>query len=184
MIMPRRNNLLTVAALVNDRKTFKPEVITAAKAYARSKPWQGTIEERQTKLKTFHEALCAAYELTIGIEFVELRAEAVTGGVAVSRDPLQIVLQGKVSVVNYLHAFAKARGVGPRERFSWSINLFKRCFPKSFDRAEKVGPYLLQRGTTTRLQAAQDAAAAEEQNEQQSREIEGWDDSEESASDE
>jgi hypothetical protein len=166
---------MTVASLINDRKTYSDDVIAATKAYARSKPWRGTIEERQAKLQTYHQALCAAYGVTIELEFQAINAVAPIGGLYVTPDRSKIVLQTKISLVNYLHAFTKARGAGKRECFVWSINLFKRYFPKSFDRAEKVGPYLLSRGTQTRLQAAEEAA----QDEAENPEIEGWDDSEE-----
>lgn len=175
--MPSPNSL-TVAELINDRRTFKPEVVAATKAYARSKPWQGTIEERQAKLRTYHQALCAAYGLTIELQFAMIVEAALLGGVGVSDDNSKIMLSGKISVINYLHAFTKARGAGPRERFAWSLNLFKRYFPKSFDRAEKVGPCLFARGTMTRLEAA-DQAAADEAAQDDSPEVEGWDDSEE-----
>jgi hypothetical protein len=167
------NNEMTVESLISEAKTFKPEVLEATKAYARSKPWKGTQAERQEKLMTLHTALCAAYELTLGLKFIDIRDANLHGGMAISGRGANraIVITGKVSVINYLHAFTKARGAGQRECYKWSLNLFKRCFPKSFDKSEKIGPNLFAAGTTARLDALREAAEAaeRERNEEQER---------------
>jgi hypothetical protein len=54
-----------------------------------------------------------------------------------------ITLTGKLSVLTYLHEFAHARGADERQACRWSINLFRRCFPRSFARCRAVGHTLV-----------------------------------------
>ena len=48
-----------------------------------------------------------------------------------------------LSVLAYLHEFAHARGADERQACHWSINLFRRCFPRSFARCRAVGHTLV-----------------------------------------
>jgi hypothetical protein len=146
----------TVEQLINDRKQYSEAVLEAVKEFARSKPYRGTNEERQAKYEALHVKLCAAYGIEITLQFVSI-VNAPLGGFTFDDQTNVLTLTGKLSVVNYLHAFTAARGCGKRERFAWSLNLFKRCFPRSFERAEKVGPCLVQPGTMTRLRAQLEA---------------------------
>lgn len=148
---------LTVEQLIDDRKQYPEAVSEATKALARAKPWRGTDEERIQKLHAYHCALNAVYETEYGLEVHSLSADAATGGIQIDRTTETIVITGKISIVNYMHAYTLARGAGRREAFKWSLNLFKRCFPRSFERAEKVGPCLFKAGTTARLQAQLEA---------------------------
>jgi hypothetical protein len=147
---------MTVAQLIDDAKVYSEEVIGATKELARSKPWQGTIEQRQEKLLAYHQKLCAAYDVEVQLAFANI-SDAPMGGGTFDRETRTLTLLARISIVSYMHFFTRARGAGEREAFKWSINLFKRHFPKSFERAEKVGPFLLTRGSSIRLQAAQEA---------------------------
>jgi hypothetical protein len=42
-----------------------------------------------------------------------------------------------------LHEFAHARGADERQACRWSINLFKKCFPRSFARCRVIGHTLV-----------------------------------------
>jgi hypothetical protein len=55
----------------------------------------------------------------------------------------RIALRGKLSVVTFLHEFGHARGFGERQACRWSLNLFRRCFPRSFARCTACGHVLL-----------------------------------------
>jgi len=43
-----------------------------------------------------------------------------------------IVLNGRLSVISLLHEFAHARGKDEREAVRFSVNLFKKVYPKQF----------------------------------------------------
>ncbi|MCK4658716.1 MAG: site-specific integrase [Phycisphaerae bacterium] len=55
----------------------------------------------------------------------------------------RIVIVGKLSVVTYLHEFAHALELDERDACRWSINLFKRCFPRHYGRLVHVGHMLI-----------------------------------------
>ena len=50
---------------------------------------------------------------------------------------------GRLSVVTFLHEFGHALGYGERGACRWSINLFRRCFPRSFARCRQAGHTLV-----------------------------------------
>src|SRR4051812_41071229 len=53
----------TVAEVLDDAMTFKPTALAALREFKKSHPWRGSIDERHAKLRTLHDALCAAYGL-------------------------------------------------------------------------------------------------------------------------
>lgn len=134
----------TVAEVLDDNAEYSADVLRAVKAYARSKPWRGTLEERIVKLQTLHAALCAAYDRQPVLDVGRLTAADASAG---AFDPANdiIYLGGKLSVVTYLHQFGHALGKTTRQACRWSLNLFRRCFPRSFERAQQVGPFLVLR---------------------------------------
>ena len=45
-----------------------------------------------------------------------------------------IVINGKMSVITLLHEYGHSRGFDEQDATKWSVNLFKRTFPKSYGR--------------------------------------------------
>jgi hypothetical protein len=122
--------------------TFNPAALRAVRALARSKPWQGTLGQRRHKFRRCLAALSAAYGIA------EPRLDFVGGGgesFASRYEPARhrIVLWGRLSVVTFLHEFAHAKGADERQACRWSVNLFRRCFPRSFARCRQVGHTLV-----------------------------------------
>jgi hypothetical protein len=143
--MPSRVYPATVAEVLSDNATFNPNALRAVRAFRRSKPWRGTVDERIAKFRTLNAALAAAY----GIPEPDLRPCLIDSGVAgngmYSPSNHLIVLAGKLSVVTFLHEFGHARGFGERGACRWSINLFRRMFPRSFARCEFRGHMVISR---------------------------------------
>ena len=121
----------TVAEVLSPPVRFKPATIEAVKAFARSKPWRGTLEERQAKFNAVHDALCAVYGKTTKLHFWGLDGSD-SGGSCYVPFADAVVLSGKLSVVTYLHEFAHALGKDERGAVRWSVSLFRLCFPRSF----------------------------------------------------
>ena len=153
--MPNLNRFRPdVNEVLNPGRKYKPEVLRAMKAFARSKPWRGTFQERGEKFQSLNVALAAAY----GIEPPELgMIDAAPDVIATPTGPIEFyaesecdlrnrhfVLRG-LSVTTYLQYFAMILGKDPFEVMSWSINLFARIFPRSFAACDKVGPFLIKR---------------------------------------
>jgi hypothetical protein len=130
----------SVQDVIDDNATFEPAVLAAVKTLRRSHAWQGTPEERLAKQQACCDAILAAY----GLEPVTL---ALRGHRVYKWDAEKRVLQlgEHLSVVTFLHAMAAVRGANAFGRFRWSINLFRRVFPRSFERCEQIGPYLVRR---------------------------------------
>jgi hypothetical protein len=134
-IMPHFDIPNSVEDVLDDNATFDPAALAAVKALARSKPWQGTDEERVAKFNACAAALAAAYSIP---------AWTVKLGDVAGVDPVDRVLtMEKLSVVTFLNAMTLARGCTPFAAFRWSINIFRRCFPRSYAQCQHVGPYLV-----------------------------------------
>jgi hypothetical protein len=145
--MPRRRRTdrypATVAEVLDHRMKFRPEALRAVKRFARSGPWRGTLEERQAKFRRLNEELSAAYGLLCpALLFHRIGDHALSNG-AYDPDHHAIHLVGKLSLVTYLHEFGHARGYGERRACRFSINLFRRVFPRSFARCRTDGHVLL-----------------------------------------
>lgn len=138
--MPYRANYpATVAEVLSDRMKFHPAALAGVRALARAKPWQGTAAERRRKLELCLDALAAAYRI---------RRPKLLFGVPGTVDcyvPLThtIYLSDRMSVVTFLHEFGHARGFDERQTCRWSLNLFRRCFPRSYGRCRHVAHTLV-----------------------------------------
>ena len=137
------------SALVNRNRRFSPQCMAAMRDFRRAKPWRGTLDERQAKFQALHDALCEAYGL-VGALKPELRFIGM--GDALPDQPgnggyhsleNRIVVAGRLSVATYLWAFARARGMDGENAFRWSLSLFARIFPRSFEGCHFVGPFLV-----------------------------------------
>jgi hypothetical protein len=134
------------AALVNPDRKYKADVLRAMKRYRRSKPWQGSSDDQCDKLRTLHEELCHIYGVRL---FLCLTVDEERNG-SYCPGTRTITLFGArrsgVSVVTYLHEFAHAMfGASERYACTWSINLYARIFPRSFERMEFRGHMLVRR---------------------------------------
>lgn len=129
-----------VEEVLCEGRTYERDCLVAVREFRSTKAWRGTVEERREKFKTLHAALREVYNLPIELEFVGPNED----GAASDRscyDPRRqkIRMIGRLSVITYLHLIAAARGFTYRGRFGWSLNLFKRLFPRSFSRLRFEG---------------------------------------------
>ena len=144
--MPRDDNPETVLEVLDDAVRFRPTTFQAVKAFAESRPWQGSLEERIAKFRKVNHDLAVAYH----VPEPQLVFGRLDGGSSDSSfyDPTrhQIVLNGKLSVVTFLHEFAHARGMGEVGACRWSIILCRRCFPQCVARLVGLGRGVFRRG--------------------------------------
>lgn len=114
-------------------KKFKGAALRACRMYARAKPWAGSIEERKAKLEAFNAELAAAHGVPAPtLRYVNVEANLVNGAAGYDPDDKVIVLGYRLSVVSYLQMFARHCGKSRVGMVRWSVNLFKRKFPKSY----------------------------------------------------
>lgn len=138
----------SVAELVDEAMLFKPEIVVAAKAMARSKPWRGTLDERKQK---FTAAAKTLGDLIDGPEGTAAGAPRLIFGVLDGSDSIssnvgrrnnRISLVGRLSVVTLFWTLAARAGMGGRDSMKFAINLFRVAFPHSFARCDLSGPFV------------------------------------------
>lgn len=122
-------------------RTYKVSVLLAVKTFKRSKPWRGTVAERQQKFRTLNADLAGAYDLPIPRLVFETDENEDSGSSCFVPSSDTIILRGRLSVVSFLHEFAHFRffGRSEREACRWSLNLFRRTFPRSWARLRFEG---------------------------------------------
>ncbi len=131
----------TVAEILDDSRKYKPAVLKALRRFKNSRPWRGTLSERGDKLRRLHRSLCKAYRKTIPLVIDVPEAEQQRGNGCYDHESNEIILTGKLSVLTYLHEFAHATTAGEDEfkACAWSVNLYKRIFPRSWARMKSTG---------------------------------------------
>lgn|GEM_PF-1202942 len=133
----------TVLEVIDPKKKFRPETLKVLKRFRKMKPWQGSVEERQDKFRWLNRKLADIYHIAVpNLQFGVIDC-SFSGDSFYSRQDHLINLSGKLSVVTYLHEFAHARGMDERAACTWSINLFRRCFPMQFSKLIFVGHTLI-----------------------------------------
>jgi len=148
--MPRNGGYPdTVVECLSEGVKYRRGVIAAVKAFKRSGPWRGSIEGRKAKFQRLNEALAGVY----GMPTPKLRFEGIDGSFSGASSclrgsngrPAVITMRGRLSVVTFLHEFAHALGKDERGACRWSINLFRRVFPRQYARLQADG-HVLRRG--------------------------------------
>jgi hypothetical protein len=140
----------TIADILDATRTYKPEVLRALTAFKREKPWAGTPQERAAKLRSLHSDLCIAYRMPNPPDIYVPSNRG--GGYDIASNTIHV--GQNLSVLTYLHSFAMSQPLEPKAASGWSVNLFKRMFPASYNRLVAVGPYLVRPAD---VQAAREA---------------------------
>jgi hypothetical protein len=133
----RANYPATVAEVLDPPVRFKPAVDAAVAAYAASKPWRGNVTERSQKAITLINALADAYEIRPPMLTLALAGDyysPATRTICLTESAAK-----KFSVITLLHEFGHALGKDERQTCRWSLNLFRKHFPRSFARLAADG---------------------------------------------
>lgn len=135
----------TVMEVLDDNMGFPPAVLSGVRAFARSRPWTGPIDERKGRFSKLNHDLAAAY----GIREPELVFGILDGSNSGESHYIprlhRIVLVGRLSVVSMLHEWGHVLGYDERDATAYSVNLFKRVFPRQFAKLAHEGHMLLAR---------------------------------------
>lgn len=111
---------------------FSADCLAAVQVFKNSKPWKGTIDERQEKLRTLHNEFNRIYNLNRPmLNFIEIDPLARPGSSSFGLVDGAINLFTKLSVVTYFIAVCQARAFSPRESIRWAQELYRQQFPKS-----------------------------------------------------
>ncbi|MCI0703582.1 MAG: hypothetical protein L0241_21080 [Planctomycetia bacterium] len=138
-----RNYPATVAEVLDSEMKFNRSALAAVRAFAASRPYRQSAARREQLIRELCQVLSAAYGIAVP-RLVFLWSRGHSGSSCYRPHPFhQIELRGRFSVVTFLHEFAHARGADERGACRWSINLFAKCFPRSFARCHQVGHTLV-----------------------------------------
>lgn len=121
----------TVIESIDDTLKYRRGVIAAVTAFAADKPFRGTLIERFDKLAALHVLLCEIYQIFPALVATKMDGTH-SGNSTFAPTGNCITLRGRLSVITYLHEFGHALGKGETGTCKWSLNLFKRCLPKSY----------------------------------------------------
>ena len=127
----------TVQEVLVEGKKYRPAALRAVRKFAKSKPWSESLSERQTRFRQLNHDLAGAYGVAEPqLVFGKINRDGDDSGSSCYIPAVQaIVVRGKLSVVTYLHEFAHhLYGHDERIACRWSVNLFRRCFPKSWEK--------------------------------------------------
>lgn len=137
--MPYRANYpRTVAEILNPRMRFNRLALAAVRAFARSRPYRCNTGRRGILIDCLNTKLARAYGIAAP-NIVYRWSNGSSGSSSYNPRRHTITLRGRFSVVTYLHEFCHARGFDERQAVRFSVNLFAKCFPRSFARCRQVG---------------------------------------------
>ena len=150
-IMVETNYPEAVIEVLDDDIQYPSTVMQAVESFAAAQPWHGSIISRKKKFLQLNRDLARACNIDEpNLGFGPLDGSS-SGSSYYSASNHRIVLIGKLSVVTFLHEFAHALGFDEREACRWSINLFRKCFPRQYSRLIHVGHTLLRPETVARM---------------------------------
>ena len=139
------------AMLINEYLEYKPETAELMAKWKEMKPFQPkefNEENKDLKAKKFkwlNDKLSIIYGITppkvvIGVMSEESwGTEGSSTTSSFNRSSNTITLDGKFSVVTFLHEYGHARGFDEIDAILWSSNLYKRTFPVLFTRIQMGG---------------------------------------------
>ena len=143
----------TVIEVIDAQMRFRPATLRAVRAFASSRPWSGSLEKRKEKFIRVNQDLAKAYATSEPrLRFEQIDGSS-SGNSYYRRSTHSIVLTGKLSVVTFLHEYGHALGKDEIEACRWSINLFRRCFPRQFSRLVHRGHMLIRPSDVGRVLA-------------------------------
>ena len=141
--MVRTNYPETVVEILDDEIRYSLSVMEAVHIFAATNPWKGSQNLRKKKFQQINRDLakaCGLDEPRLAFGCLDGRS---SGASYYRPGEHQIILVGKLSVVTFLHEFAHALGFDEQAACRWSINLFRRCFPRQYSRLIHVGHTLV-----------------------------------------
>jgi hypothetical protein len=144
--MSRRDEYpATASEELREGMKYRAGALAAVRRLRRAGAWRGDDAVRFARYVRCVEELAAVYGMRTPRVIRGGRKTGCSGDSWYSPMGHAICLRGRLSVVTMLHEFAHARGYGERRAVRWSVNLFRRVFPRSFERCREVGHVLVAR---------------------------------------
>ncbi len=149
--MVRNTYPATVLEVLDEGITYPDELLRVLRIFAASKPWSGSTESRKRKFGDANRMMAKACKIEAPTLLFGPLDGGSSGSSCYSPRDHRIVMVGKLSVVTFLHEFAHALGLDEQGACRWSINLFRKCFPRQYSRLIHVGHMLIRPDTLVRM---------------------------------
>jgi len=122
-------------------------VIEKLKKFKKMNPWKGDVGERISKFNWLWEELVKIYNKEDWVLICSVPTQTKfwysSEGSFVDADNKVVVLQGRLSVITFLHEFAHILGANQEEAVKWSNELFKEVFPEKWAKLKRVGDMMV-----------------------------------------
>lgn len=124
-----------IAELDLDAVQLAPQMLEAARRFAASRPWRGTVKRRKAKFRAAIKDICVAAGVKPPRVIFAVDEESESGRSCCVPALGLIVLRGRLSVITALHEVIHLLH-GPSEKTAVAISLalFRVAFPRSFRR--------------------------------------------------
>ena len=137
--MPSGNYPATAEEVLEPPVRFKRMTVDLIKQLASERPYRIDTEKFKELITELHVALDLVYNKQTELVFADNFAVDAPAGSSGSSHYTpaadRITLEGKASIVTYLHEYAHSLYGGcERRAVRWSLNLFRVGFPRSFAR--------------------------------------------------
>lgn len=116
-----------------DSVQLAPAVVEAAQRFARAKPWRGNVDERKAKFRAAVRDISSSAGVKPPAVIFDVDERVDSGRSCYLPWRHTIILRGRLSVITTLHEVAHVLfGASERIAVTWSLVLFRECFPRSF----------------------------------------------------
>ncbi len=133
----------TVVEVLDEEITYPDELLCVLRIFAASNPWKGSLRTRQRKFRQLNHLMAVVCRIDEPLlAFGRLDGGSSGASYYTARDH-RILITGRLSVVTFLHEFGHALGFDEKAACRWSINLFRKCFPRQYSRLIHVGHTLV-----------------------------------------
>jgi len=138
---------LSPKEVLSPRTRFKADTLAAMQKFKAAKPWRGSQVERIEKFRVLIKDLSIVYGIPAPyLDGTGVDADECSDGSYYMPMTHCIYIHGRLSVVTTLHEYAHALGKNEFDACRWSLNLFKRVFPRQWKRLEFDGHMARRRG--------------------------------------
>lgn len=132
--------------IYDDNMEFSDEVIEAMYWFKKNCKYSEGSENRRQGMNILINALATAYNLSPPeLKFVD-SGEEHSFASNYSPSHKRITMWGKLSLITLLHEFGHFMGMDENDAVEWSVSLFKRVYPKAYERLTPQGHCLVQGG--------------------------------------
>jgi hypothetical protein len=138
--------------ILDDSLVYDKNTLLVLRKFREFGPWRGPVEERIGKYLWLNEALCMIYgqNVQVGLcpDILSGQERSTGNGGLVYQDDNEdgmkiIYLTGKLSVITFLHEWGHAiHGSSELLACRWSVNLFRKIFPRQFEKLNSSGHML------------------------------------------